>query len=103
MHKHIIFYIYNNIYVYMYTYVYIYICIYTRIFYISFFTNSQPPSKTQTFLQDIELNELQAFRADYMKFRAGQVRRVGVVPVGRRWLQGEVLKIRLFVIWLMDG
>ena len=28
-------------------------------------------------LQDIELNELQAFRADYMKFRAGQAGRPG--------------------------
>lgn len=78
------------------------ICIYTYPLY-KLPHQLTTPSKTQTLPQDIELNELQAFRADYMKFRAGQVCRAGVVPVGRRWLQGEVFKIRLFVIWLMDG
>ena len=82
-------------YIYIYTHTYTYIYIYIHIFYTSLLTNSpSQPKSPQNVLQDIELNELQAFRADYMKFRAGQVRGVGGWPSGDRRVQGEMFKIR---------
>ncbi len=79
---------------YIFKYIYIYTYIYIHLLYKPPHQLTKPTKIPQNVLQDIELNELQAFRADYMKFRAGQVRGVGGWPSVDRRVQGEMFKIR---------